>query len=101
MIVFKIEKEFRLLSNILQNYIEICMFNFKLRVKQSKKTLSTKMSMNIHFNLRTSQKHFTFYDNECVCYQNKIIVLKLNIKISLLENFIIIKFRDFSISRKI
>ena len=54
MIVFKIEKEFRLLSNILQNYIEICMFNFKLRVKQSKKTLSTKMSMNIHFNLRTS-----------------------------------------------
>ena len=99
MIVFKIEKEFRLLPNILQNYIEIRVFKFKLRLKQSKKTLSTKMNMNIHFNLRTNQEDFTFYDNEYVCYQqNKIILLKLSIKISLLENFVIIKFRDCSIS---
>ena len=98
MIVFKIEKEFRLLPNILQNYIEIRIFKFKLRLKQSKKTLSTKMNMNIHFNLRTNQEDFTFYDNEYVCYQqNKIILLKLSIKISLLENFVI-KFRDCSIS---
>ena len=54
MIVFKIEKDFRLLPNILQNYIEIRIFKFKLRLKQSKKTLSTKMNMNIHFNLRTN-----------------------------------------------